>query len=163
MPCSHHLTNLLLVAAPSVQQQTSDPFKGRAMECSERYFVLFMFVYPQKETHSMCSFSLTGGTPLKVMECLKGRSEEEGSQPPSPKCHVHNFTPEQLQWWQCCSRAVSIPHNPQCLSRDTGNLPWEPSRQSSAPSRGTLQLLYWFLTDCSLVCKHLLIQITTMQ
>lgn len=84
MPCSHHLTNLLLVAAPSVEQQTSDPFKGRAMECSERYFVLFMFVYPQKETHSMCSFSSTGGTPLKVMECLKGRSEEEGSQAPSP-------------------------------------------------------------------------------
>lgn len=43
-----------------------------------------MFVYPQKETHFMCSFSLTGGTPLKVMECLKGTSEEEGSQAPSP-------------------------------------------------------------------------------
>lgn len=80
MPCSHHLTKLLLVAVPSVEQQTSDPFKRRAMECSERCFVLFMFVYTQKETHSMCSFSLTGRTPLKVMECLKGRSEEEARQ-----------------------------------------------------------------------------------
>lgn len=31
MLCSHHLTNLLLPAVPGVKQQTSDPFKGRAI------------------------------------------------------------------------------------------------------------------------------------
>lgn len=53
----------------------------------------------------MCSSSLTSGTPLKVMECLKVKSEKKGRKGPSPKQmmkkaaslvlqNVHNFTPE---------------------------------------------------------------------
>lgn len=133
MPCSHHLTNLLLVAVPSVEQQTSDPFERRAMECSERCFVLFMFVHAQKETHSMCSFSLTVGTPLKVMECLKGRSEEKGRHASSPKLVMKKAASLLLQNVMCTASYQNSYSNASAAAEQ------RPSLTIPSVSAGTLE------------------------